>query len=503
MENGLQYMYQMNILDRIFKKTPKQRTREPRAYHPHYWDGLQFNRERNSIPYFLKSARANHTWHRKTMASMSRYLYDNDGLVRGAINDLARYSFPLSPQAITDDPYWNLEAESLFEEWSQNADIGNRYGFGEIQRLCSIAIDRDGDAGIMFARRNGLKLQLIEGHRVGDFIEKDSNYVDGVKTDKYGIPISYLVADDSIYGEFHPKSTKAKEVPANSMCWLVDPDRAEQYRGMPAIKHAINHVRDIKEILEFEKNGVKNLSTIAAVLESETGEADPDAWNLKDIESDSTRLTISDVQSGSIPVLKKGEKLTPFTHDKPSPTFQGFLEFLIREFSVGIGLPYEFIWHPSGITGPAQRFIMGKAQRRFHERQRLFYIMVRKVWATVISDFISQGKLKPVDKWYKCRVQTPADITIDAGREMSQEREDVKAGLMTLREHYGKRGLDWQSECMQKAKEIEYTIEKCKTIAESCDMDANAVLSIFMQGEPPQIIQENERTSEDQESSDE
>jgi capsid protein len=269
---------------------------------------------------------------------------------------------------------------------------------------------------------------------------------------------------------------------------------------MPAIKHAINHVRDIKEILEFEKNGVKNLSTIAAVLESESGEADPDAWNLKEIDSDATRLTISDVQSGSIPVLKKGEKLSPFTHDKPSPTFQGFLEFLIREFSVGIGLPYEFLWHTAGITGPAQRFIMGKAQRRFQERQRLFDQLMRKTWAMVISDAVSQKKLPVVDDWYKCRIQAPAHITIDAGREMNQEREDVKAGLMTLREHFGRRGLDWQSECQQKGKELKYIIEKSQAIAEESGLEMQQVLNLMTQGELGQIATniENERNTEDQ-----
>jgi capsid protein len=455
----------------------------PSAYHPTYWDGIQRTRLRKNIPYTFKSARSNNTWTRKEMASISRYLYDNDGLVHGAINDMARYSFPLSPQAITDDPYWNLEAESIFKEWSHSADISGRYGFDEMQRLLSIAIDRDGDAGVLFVRYNGLKLQMIESHRVGDFIEQDSGFMDGVRTNRYGKPIEYLIADESIHGEFYPKSTKYRRVPANAISWLLDPERAEQQRGLPAIKHAINHIRDIKEILEHEKTGVKNLSTIAAVLESETGEADPDAWNTSEIMDEATRLTVNDIQSGSIPVLKKGEKLSPFSYNRPSPTFQGFLEFIIREFSVGMGLPYEFLWHPAGITGPAQRFIMGKAQRRFRERQRLFGPFMRKVWAVVISDAIANKKLKSVPDWYKCRIQAPAELTIDAGREAAQEREDVLAGLMTMREHFGKRGMDWQSECQQKAKEMKYILEKSKTLAEETGVNFDTIVNLLIKGE--------------------
>ena len=468
----------------IPKEEPKKSNpSDPLGYHPTYWDGIQRSRLRKNVPYTFKSARGNNSWSRKEMASLSRYLYDNDGLVHGAINDMARYSFPLSPQAITDDPYWNLEAEAIFKEWSHNADIGNRYGFDEMQRLLSIAVDRDGDAGVLFVRYNGLKLQMLESHRVGDFLEADSGFVDGVRTNRFGRPLEYLVADESIYGEFFPKTIKARRVPAHALTWLIDPERAEQQRGLPAIKHAINHIRDIKEILEFEKIGVKNLSTIAAVLESETGEADPDAWNTAEITEDATRLTVNDIQSGSIPVLKKGEKLSPFSYNRPSPTFQGFLEFIIREFAVGMGLPYEFLWHPAGITGPAQRFIMGKAQRRFNERQRLFGPLLRKVWAVVISDAIANKKLSSPKNWYKCRIQAPSQLTIDAGREALQEREDVQAGLMTMREHYGKRGMDWQSECQQKAKEMKYVLEKAQEIADETGVPFETIVNLMTKGE--------------------
>lgn len=488
------------IFDKLFKRQKEPSQPAPKAYHPTYWDGIQRSRERKSIPHTFKSGRAMHSWDRKEMASISRYLYDNDGIVRCAINDLARYSFPLIPQACTDDAYWNMEAESLFQDWSNYADVGQRYGFEELQRMASIAIDRDGDVGIMFVRSAGFRLQLIESHRIGNFLEDDQGFIDGVRTNRFGRPMQYLVSDESIYGEFFPKIEKARRIPASAMMLLYDPERADQQRGIPAIKHAINHVRDIKEILDFEKMGVKNLSTIAAVLESETGEADPDAWNTAEINEDATRLTVNEIQSGSIPVLKKGEKLTPFSFNRPSSTFQGFLEFLIREFAVGMGLPYEFLWHPAGITGPAQRFIMGKAQRRFVERQRLFYKLVRKTWAMVMSDAIDKGKIAPIENWYKCRIQAPAQLTIDAGREMMQEREDVAAGLMTMREHFGKRGMDWQSECQQRTKEIKYLFEKAQWLAEETGIDQKVALNLLTKND--MVMPENNEDKEEEEDED-
>ena len=151
----------MSLLDKIFRKSAIEREK-PSAYHPTYWEGIKRSRQRKDVPYTFKSGRANSSWSRKEMASLSRYLYDNDGIVRCAINDLARYSFPLTPQAVSDDAYWNMEAEALFQDWSTYADVGQRYGFEELQRLASVAIDRDGDIGIMFVRASGFRLQLVE-----------------------------------------------------------------------------------------------------------------------------------------------------------------------------------------------------------------------------------------------------------------------------------------------------------------------------------------------------
>ena len=101
----------------------------------------------------------------------------------------------------------------------------------------------------------------------------------------------------------------------------------------------------------------------------------------------------------------------------------------------------------------------------------------------VISDALQKKKLAPVKDWYKCRIQAPSQLTIDAGREAMQEREDVSAGLMTMREHYGKRGMDWQSECQQRGKELKYVLEKSKIIAEELDVEFSTVVNLMTKGE--------------------
>lgn len=466
------------------KKLPSKKTRglsarnEMRARGGTFIDGLGRNDpNRQSIPYYFRQKDPIPKWERVELIDMGRYLYSNDGIVKGAIDDLARYSFPLVPQAVTDNAEWNFKAEAYFNDWASNADLKGRMHFYDLQRLASICLDRDGDVGLLHVdTAEGVKLQIIEADLIQDQPKNTGKYDQGVAYDAQGRAVAYSVLQDN------DRQDEYRIIPATQMCLLFDPERADQQRGISSIAHAVAHIRDKKEILAYEKMGVKNLSTFSAVLQSEFDEPDEDAFGLAEVDSldakgQPTEVTVSQMQSGEIPVLRKGETLTAFQGNRPSSTFQGFLEFLVREFAVGLGMPYEFIWNPQSLTGPSQRFIMGKAQRKFEERQRLFGNFVKKTWMQVIAEGVEVGELSAQNGWQKCKLQAPARLTIDIGREAREEREDVTAGLMSLSQHFGQRGLDWQGEVDQQTKEFSYIMERSKEIADKYDIPIDVALN--------------------------
>lgn len=471
------------MIKRLFKKSRKAKEgltsrNETRARSSTYIDGLgRGDPHRRSIPTFFRQKDPIPKWERVDLIDMGRYLYSNDGIVKGAIDDLSRYSFPLIPQAKTIDSKWNVLAEGYFSDWAQNADVKGRLHFYDMQRLASVCLDRDGDIGILHVNTDeGIKLQLIEADIIRDAPNNKGDWDQGVSYDKLGRAKSYSILDNP------EDETSFRSVPASQMCLLFDPERADQQRGISSISHAVAHIRDKKEILAYEKAGVKNLSSFSAVLQSEYDEPDEDAFGLTEIDGidaqgSPTEITVSQMQSGEIPILRKGEQLTAFQGNRPSSTFQGFLEFLVREFAVGLGLPYEFVWNTQSLTGPSQRFVMGKAQRKFEERQRLFYKLINKTWAMVIAQGIEQKELPAIDGWQRCRIQTPAKLTIDIGREAQQERDDVSAGLMTRATHFGQRGMDWQGEIDQQAKEFGYIMEKSQELAQKYDLPIDVALN--------------------------
>lgn len=478
---------------------------EARAKGGHtFIDGLgRGDPSRQTIPHYFRQKDPIPKWERVELIDMGRYLYSNDGIVKGAIDDLARYSFPLAPQAITENAEWNFKAEEYFNNWAINADLKGRMHFYDLQRLASICLDRDGDVGILHVNTaEGVKIQLIESDLIQDQPKNTGEYDQGVQYDNQGRAIAYSVLQEN------GNDSEYRIIPATQMCLLFDPERADQQRGISSIAHAVAHIRDKKEILTYEKMGVKNLSSFSAVLQSEYDEPDEDAFGLSEIEGvnskgDPTEVTVSQMQSGEIPILRKGETLTAFQGNRPSATFQGFLEFLVREFAVGLGMPYEFIWNPQKLTGPSQRFVMGKAQRKFEERQRLFSNMVRKTWMQVIAQGVESNELPAEQGWQKCRIQPPARLTIDIGRESREEREDVTAGLMSLSQHFGQRGLDWQGEVDQQAKEFGYIMEKAKELAETYDLPIDVALNRLggqVQGKQEPLIDAEQGESIDKES---
>lgn len=410
-------------------------------------------------------------WSRVRMLAKARSLYGNDGFARGSINDIARYSVGsgLIPQAQTEDSAWNDAAEAFWREWCKVADVTGRYHFNRLQRILSIAIDRDGDVGVVLVKTaTGFpQLQVIESHRIGDGADAGgtqgdgSEWFDGVRVNVAGRPLAYRVVTVDAFG-----AKQTREIPASDFILLFDGERADMVRGVTALYHAINTLHDRKDILDYEKVGQKKDAQTWALLKTKSGDADPADWTDEEVTVDGKKVVFAESRAGETKVIATDEDMTPWTSNRPSPAFTGFLDHLIRDMATGLGVPYEFIWNPERLGGTAQRFVLEKAQRRFRERQDLMETMLlNRLWFWVISSAIQRGDLAPVKDAWRVRWQRPAELTVDAGRDANNDREDVKMGLMTEAEHFGRRGMDWQNERSQKEREVDDLLERAGRLA--------------------------------------
>jgi capsid protein len=426
---------------------------------------------------------------RVQLAALSRALYDNGGFVGYAVNQIALCSTPVIPQAASDNDGWNQRAEAWFAEWSRKCDFVGRaeYDLWAIQTVISHAIDLDGDIGVALTGAGGFpQIQLIEGWRIGSGVRNDDGRSkDGVILDPLGRVRGYAIEEDG----------RDTELAAGEMILLRDPSIVSPLRGLSPLRRGMNDIRDARDIMAFEKLAVKQNSAFVGVLEGKfmedghgfdlSGGAPPsplapaseDEPPPEPTEGEKS-LSRADLLGGDIPVLEDGQTFKRVESNRPNANFGEFLNSLVALFSAGLDIPPAYFLDQK-LTGPNQRAVIAKAQRKFDHRQTVMCRLMEWLWARVIGWAIDTGQLPAVDGWWRLTFQRPARMTIDAGREAQQEREDQGRGLMTRQDHFGGRGKDWQRETDQCFAEDSYVIERAKKLSERTGVPLVTILARY------------------------
>ena len=394
-----------------------------------------------------------------------RWLELNAGLIRQVLADMALYTVGngIKPQAQSGDEMWDDSAEMYFKQWGSRAcDITGRFSFFELQHICCRLMDRDGECFIIKTRGPGgePRLQVIESHRVGNSSNNEvpPGMVDGILFGPYGQPISYNVirSDGS-----------SRLVPANAVIHLFEPELASGARAYSPLQHSINNLVDMLEILSLEKLAVKTSSDITRTISRENPnfdgtQSDFEAFGMKPQDYGDGMTDPSEASTflgGKVLALAPGEKLESFESNRPNKTFDGFIEHLERDSLAGM-LPYEFVANPTKAGGAVMRFVVAKADRKFSHRQA---IMVQRfltpVWGYIIGSAIKGGFLRSTEAWTNVSWTTPKRVTVDAGRDAQQNRQDIESGLKTLTENYLEEGLDPKEQMRSNAAEKKYLIE--------------------------------------------
>lgn len=400
------------------------------------------------------------SYDRTRLMALSRKCFYNNAIVRGAVRDKALYSvgsgIGIRPQAMTGDQAWDDAAEAWWENWSRSPEISGRHDMRGLQMLVSEAIDRDGEIfAILTARQDGVpSVQIVEAHRVEspDTAANNGGVVDGVKLDKFQRPLSYFIGEGDEYPRRH------REIKAEAMIHVYEPERADQVRGYPAVGVALNSILDRDELLRFEMMAAKAGSSIGLVIKNNTGTIGAEGF-FGDLSKDSNgNLTRESMFGGGlVPRLKTTEDLQSFQMNRPNEKLDKHLEQYIRAAAIGLGLPYEFVWDTSAVGGVAQRFIIQKAARCFAGRQDvLINAFLNKLWIYAIANAMRRRELPMNPNWRNVGWQTPRSITVDVGREAQARRDDVKAGLMTLSDFFGEQGIDWKEAVAEIAAERQF-----------------------------------------------
>lgn len=412
-----------------------------------------------------------------------RDLSENFGLWQAIGDKLALYAFGrLRYQQRTEDPNVNREVEDYLRRWFERCEISGRF---DLQQLVTIAFKSalyDGDHALMW-RRDGrvLKLQGIESDRIGGNVGgvAAENYFQGITVDlETGKPMAYEVfrrTKANVYID-------AKQVPAHQMMLLFDPRRVDQYRGITTFAPIINEARDLKEVLLACLVGTKFENYHAAVGYTPTGrplDNPDDLIESTELNAAGAPITEQELKPGMIQWAPSTAEYQFVKSDRPSGTFQTYVELLVRLQAVALNLPYSFIFQMLG-TGPAVRADLQQASRviRWH-RLRVEKMLLNPIVDVALMEGIANGEITYHPQLNRRKWQYAPDVSIDAGRDSSAKIAERNAGLRSSDSIFDEDGEDSHEQEQIIAEEVVRKIARAKEIAEKSGVSIDFVLTML------------------------
>lgn len=423
------------------------------------------SRSRSTIYNPVQNATRDITRHtRHKLISKSRYFYNNSTLYALLIERLVSFvvggGLTVNPKSSNEK--WNAEAAAIWEEFCKDPDISSDLDFTALQSLICRSIFVDGDCLTMMTFDEfGLpKVQCLESHRITDRLGGGyQDAPDGCILNEYNRVIGYN------YSKTENKISYDTIDHANAILHIF-PTRLNQYRGVPVATAALNTLHDIDDILKLEKQAVKENSSRAGVIKRQQGEESVgDLLKGKTVKSPDGKERIEyyrNAKNAEVMILQDGDDYESIVSNRPSQTWQGFMQWLCEMSVASTGLPPSVVLG-NKVGGADTRRDLGTSERVIIKWQKQLAAQFQRIYEYVILSNIYLGKLSaaPAD-WKNSKWQFPPKASVDAGRDANNDRADVSAGLMSRENHFAKRGLNWKAEIKQAAEEASFIKQLCE-----------------------------------------
>jgi capsid protein len=420
-----------------------------------YWPTLDTKRELS-------------TYSRTEMLKKSRSLRANTGLPNRICSGLADMIGYLQPISMSGDEKWDDLADARWDEATSEPGVIDAAGAFDIKRM-QIELHKaafgDGDVLPLAIRNNsdGIMLALYDAGQLASPLDAEKDWFDGVRVNKFRRHVAYGLKDDQ---------GNVKTFSAADALYYSFPQQLGQIRPPTVLRHALNHMVDISEILAdvkltikvasqmglYLKNAEQNsgghmgASAVQGSLRNEkhplaTGEETPDK-----------EIRVNDIYraEGGIANLPKGTDVGILHDARPHPNQINLIDHLVRDIAWGVGVAPEILWNIETLRGANNRLVNADLNRWIscrHLRLRAWMKKFRSLW---IANEITAGRLpEPPGKaeFWKCTWLPQGSLTADKGREGKLNIELIHNNMRSLATHYGEEGADWQEELRQISKE--------------------------------------------------
>jgi lambda family phage portal protein len=361
----------------------------------------------------------------------SRDLERNAPLATGAIGTVVQSVGTLTLQAKPDwqtlgmteaeADAWTEITESEFALFAESldCDVTHTQNFYGLQGLAFHSTLSSGDVITLLPMLKGprrlysLALQIIEADRLetprgvrdGGKRENGNMISGGVELDANGAPVAYHILD-AHPGSIEGRSAGSKRIPAygnatgrRAVIHLFDRTRPGQHRGMPYLAPVIETLKQLDRYTEAEVMASVLSAMFTVFIESEAGQG-LDATVAAAASGGGTPTGAEkqkEIQlgSGGIIDLVPGEKATSFAPNRPNSAFDPFLQAVLRQIGVALGLPFEVLIKHFTASYSAARAAMLEAWK-FYKGRREFLAtgFCRPVYEVWMEEAVARGRIQ-------------------------------------------------------------------------------------------------------------
>jgi lambda family phage portal protein len=431
-----------------------------------------------------------------TIRARSRDLIMNAPLAGGAISTMVTnvvgVGLRMSPQAdgralaalagITAEQVKAFEAGAE-REWklfcrAEHCDATRRLSFAGMQELAFRSVLASGDCFLpVVATPRGrpfdFALQLVEADRISNpmFSPSSQTLADGVEYDAAGAVAAYHIAEQD-------RTTSVKRSWRRFDAWAPDGsprvlhlmahERIGQSRGVPFLAPVMAAMKDLDRYTQAEITAAVLNACIAILGESTTGDsplkAEASASGTAATQDGLQRADINFEPGMVLEGFMKGETIRSFDAARPNQGFDPFVQAVLRQVGVRLGLPFEVLVMHFTASYSAARAALLQAWAFFRMRRAwLAASLCQPAYELVIANAVMRGRLAapglladPMLRaaWCAARWTGPSPGQIDPLKEV--KAAELRLGLMLstrTRETAELTGDDWEQVAEEAAEE--------------------------------------------------
>lgn len=393
---------------------------------------------------------------RRALRSRSRYEIANNSYAKGVVLTLANHTIGTGPrlQMLLPNPKLNQWVEGEVGLWMEGIDSAAKL------RTMRMACTGDGESfGLLITNprlRTPVKLDVrpIEADQIATpFGVLDWSLSDGIEFDEAGNPVYYHILRQHP-GDYHVGAMDwgADKVPAASVIHYFRVDRPGQMRGIPEITPALPLYAQLRRFSLAVLAAAETAADFAAVLESQAPASQQEehfeTWDLVRLEQ---RLAT---------VLPAGWKLGQVRAEQPPTTYPQFKCEILNEIARCLEMPESIV------TGNSKglNYASGRLDHQIYfrslriEQSRIEHIILDRLLAAWLQEALLIPGYAPPALRFATKLNHQwfwdGPEHVDPSKEADGQKQRLLNFTTTWAEEYGKRGLDWETQIRQRAKEL-------------------------------------------------